>query len=235
MHSGLTMSDQQPNSSNELQYQGRTAKRADSRERRRAILEATLRIIIREGIRGVRHRAVAKEADVPLASTTYYFKDITDLISDALTLHAEISQQHTNNLEQRSLAVLDQLPVSQLHEPAIRSQLIERLTDLLVDYVYEQAQNRDQRFLEHAFRSEAIRTTELSAAARLGQEPVYQTILKFLTLLGADNPNASCFIIKGVVVELEYQLLLENPRLDKQCVQATIKHLICQNTQLKEE
>ncbi len=235
MHSGLTMSDQQSDSNNELQYQGRTAKRADSRERRRAILEATLRIIIREGIRGVRHRAVAKEADVPLASTTYYFKDITDLIADALTLHAEMSQQHTNNLEQRSLAVLDQLPVSQLHEPEIRSQLIERLTNLLVDYVYEQSQNRDQRFLEHAFRSEAIRTTELSTAARLGQEPVYQTILKFLQLLGAKDPNASCFIVKGTVVELEYQLLLENPRLDKQCVQATIKHLICQNTQLKEE
>ncbi|WP_414819992.1 TetR/AcrR family transcriptional regulator, partial [Shewanella colwelliana] len=55
-----------------LSYVGRTTHRVDGEARRIAILEATLRLIVKEGIRGVRHRAVASEADVPLASTTYY-------------------------------------------------------------------------------------------------------------------------------------------------------------------
>ena len=72
-----------------VKYQGRKTSRAGSEQRRRLILEAALRIVIREGVRGIRHRAVAKEADVPLAATTYYFKDIQELINDTFTLYAE--------------------------------------------------------------------------------------------------------------------------------------------------
>src|SRR5690554_906244 len=88
-----------------LQYQGRKATRAKSEQRRRDILEATLRIIRTEGVRGVRHRAVAKEAKVPLAATTYYFKDIDELIVDAFTLYTEQallrSEEHTSELQSR--------------------------------------------------------------------------------------------------------------------------------------
>ncbi|WP_373691576.1 TetR/AcrR family transcriptional regulator, partial [Endozoicomonas sp. SESOKO2] len=55
-----------------LKYQGRKTSRANSEQRRRTILEAALRIVVRDGVRGVRHRAVAKEAQVPLSATTYY-------------------------------------------------------------------------------------------------------------------------------------------------------------------
>ena len=41
--------------------------------RRREILEATLRVIGEGGVNSVTHRAVAQEARVALASTTYYF------------------------------------------------------------------------------------------------------------------------------------------------------------------
>ena len=60
-----------------------------SEQRRLAILQAALRVMVRDGVRGVRHRAVAQEADVPLSATTYYFKDIHDLLADALTLYAK--------------------------------------------------------------------------------------------------------------------------------------------------
>ena len=66
-------------SKTDVKYQGRKTSRVGSEQRRRLILEAALRIVIREGVRGIRHRAVAKEADVPLAATTYYFKDIQEL------------------------------------------------------------------------------------------------------------------------------------------------------------
>ena len=42
-------------------------------DRREAIVEATLRLIDRRGADAVTHRAVAAEAGVPLASTTYHF------------------------------------------------------------------------------------------------------------------------------------------------------------------
>jgi len=57
--------------------------------RRLAILEATVRILGTQGLGAVTHRAVAREAGVPLAATTYYFSSKAELLGDALRLLAE--------------------------------------------------------------------------------------------------------------------------------------------------
>ena len=54
-------------------------------ERRSQILDATLRVIGRDGIGAVTHRSVADEADVPFASVGYYFASKEDLLREALT------------------------------------------------------------------------------------------------------------------------------------------------------
>lgn len=56
--------------------------------RRRAILDAALRILGREGPAALTHRRVAREAAVPLAATTYYFDSKHDLLEEALKLFA---------------------------------------------------------------------------------------------------------------------------------------------------
>ena len=57
--------------------------------RRRALLDATVRVIGRGGIAAVDHRAVAAEAGVPLGSTTYYFDSKDDMVARALEHVAE--------------------------------------------------------------------------------------------------------------------------------------------------
>ncbi|HEX8867241.1 MAG TPA: TetR family transcriptional regulator, partial [Lentzea sp.] len=47
-------------------------RKARGEKKRRAIVEATLRVIEREGISGVTHRSVAREAGVPTTAPTYY-------------------------------------------------------------------------------------------------------------------------------------------------------------------
>lgn len=53
-------------------------------ERRTLILDATVGLLTREGIGSVTHRAVARESDVPLAATTYYFASKDELITEAV-------------------------------------------------------------------------------------------------------------------------------------------------------
>jgi DNA-binding transcriptional regulator YbjK len=55
-------------------------------ERRAAILDATVRLMVREGLAAVTHRAVAREAGVPLAATTYYFASKDELVVEALEI-----------------------------------------------------------------------------------------------------------------------------------------------------
>lgn len=51
---------------------------------RHALLEATLRIIERDGIAGVSHRNVTREAGLPATSAAYHFDTITALLEQAL-------------------------------------------------------------------------------------------------------------------------------------------------------
>jgi DNA-binding transcriptional regulator YbjK len=68
--------------------------------RRQEILEATLRVIGEGGVNSVTHRAVAEEAGVSLASTTYYFDSKSALVEEALELmiarSTECVRQYTN-------------------------------------------------------------------------------------------------------------------------------------------
>jgi DNA-binding transcriptional regulator YbjK len=84
------------------------SKRANPR--RQDILQATLRVIGEGGVNSVTHRAVAQEAGVSLASTTYYFDSKSALIEEALDLmiaHSTDSvREHTTCPDQVSRAEL---------------------------------------------------------------------------------------------------------------------------------
>jgi TetR/AcrR family transcriptional regulator, regulator of biofilm formation and stress response len=59
--------------------------RAEQRaERRGAIVDAAVRIIATRGLPALTHRAVAHEAKVPLAATTYYFTSKDEILREAL-------------------------------------------------------------------------------------------------------------------------------------------------------
>ncbi len=53
-------------------------------ERRAAIIDAAVQIIATRGLGAVTHRAVAREAKVPLAATTYYFASKDEILKEAL-------------------------------------------------------------------------------------------------------------------------------------------------------
>ena len=59
-------------------------RRARGEQRRSELLAATLTVIERDGVAGVSHRAVAAVADVSVASITYHFPTLDDLLVAAL-------------------------------------------------------------------------------------------------------------------------------------------------------
>lgn len=60
-----------------------------SRQRRDELLAATIELFAEGGSRMVTHRAVARRAGLPPATTTYYFASIEELLREALAAHIE--------------------------------------------------------------------------------------------------------------------------------------------------
>ncbi|MDA0183130.1 TetR family transcriptional regulator [Solirubrobacter phytolaccae] len=66
------------------------ATRAEASQRvRESIVEATVRIVAREGVAAVTHRRVAAEAEVSLSSTTWHYATKADILEAALHWSAD--------------------------------------------------------------------------------------------------------------------------------------------------
>ncbi len=106
-------------------------------ERRRyALVSAAAELLCEGGFEAVRHRAVARRAGLPLASTTYYFSSLDDLIISAVEhigmlevarLRARVAAVSRRRRGAESTAdVLVDLLVSEEPGPGQTEQLISR-------------------------------------------------------------------------------------------------------------
>ncbi|MGK0405249.1 MAG: DNA-binding transcriptional regulator YbjK [Oleispira sp.] len=218
----LSVASQQ---SSAVKYQGRKTSRAGSEQRRRLILEASLRIVVREGVRGIRHRAVAKEAEVPLAATTYYFKDIQELINDTFTLHAEQSLEVVNQFS-KSLFVplIDGGGKSFIKAINSTEDMLEIIADNMTQYLVEQiTHHRDALIAEQAFRYESILSPHLCKLGQVHKLALMQKFTDLLAMLHTPNPREDATIMISVIHRIEYEGLLVDPEnLNKEMIRATL-------------
>jgi DNA-binding transcriptional regulator YbjK len=214
-----------------VQYQGRKASRQGSEQRRQAILDAAMRLIVREGVRAVRHRAVAAEAAVPLSATTYYIKDIDDLITDTFAQFVERSAAHMAHFWNSTQGLLQQ-QVSQLDGSVeARRRLANEIARLAVEYVRNQLLNRREHLLaEQAFQQEALLNPRLHELVRAHRQILQQGVTHFFQVLGSQQPEQDATLLTAIIVRMEYQGLLDGvEHLDSEDMLAILKrymHLV---------
>ncbi|MFD4643659.1 TetR/AcrR family transcriptional regulator [Lentzea sp. NPDC058436] len=97
-----------------------TAATPKGERRRQALVEAASGLFADGGFDAVRHRAVAERAGLPLASTTYYFDSLDELITAAVELHG------------RSELASFRRRLSSIQERMSDDELVEFVLDLLV-------------------------------------------------------------------------------------------------------
>ncbi len=195
----------------DIQYQGRQARREGSEQRRRSILEAALRIIVREGIRNVRHRAVAKEADVPLSATTYYFKDISDLIADTFTLFAEQAMADViEPFRDQAFDLLEQFDGKRLQDPVERLKLMDSLADMTTFFLYQESrEKRDHLIAEQAFMQEAVLDERLRDLALVYANKLVEVLQSACEKLGTAEPAQDAQLMWASITSMEQKLLLD--------------------------
>jgi DNA-binding transcriptional regulator YbjK len=210
-----------------LNYRGRKASRARSEVRRRAILEAALRLVVKEGVRGVRHRAVAKEADVPLSATTYYFKDIYDLIADTFTLFAENAMSDVvTPINEEVAKFIGNRKVEDIEDPKVRMQLLEALAALLVMHISNEVSNkRDHLIAEQAFMHESIRDERLREMANQYYEHLVADMRLLCGQVGLQEPDIAAELVMGTIFRIEHEGLVSPTGLDATKAQKMLKRL----------
>lgn len=144
-----------------------------SRQRREALLRATIQLLGETGARSVTHRAVADRAGVPLASTTYYFESVHQLVEEALKLHVA-----------ERVAELQAMAALALGAGGANAQdIAQRLADVLVSAPGPILAAQYQLYLE-AGRNPALQPAVADALAAF--EGLAESVL---ATLGASDPR----------------------------------------------
>ncbi|MFS0828313.1 TetR/AcrR family transcriptional regulator [Pseudomonas phoenicis] len=193
-----------------VQYQGRKTVRHGSEQRRQQILDAAMRIVVRDGVRGVRHRAVAAEAQVPLSATTYYFKDIEDLLTDTFAQYVARSADYMATRWASTEILLREMIARGDGGAAARAQLADEVARMAVDYVMRQLQGRrDYLVAEQAFRQEALLCPRLAELVRAHEQILLHGARQLLQVIGSPQPEQDALMLTAIIEQMEYRGLLE--------------------------
>lgn len=139
--------------------------------RRRAILDAVLRIVAAGGIDAVTHRRVAAEAGVALGSTTYYFRSRDEMLIEAF-------RQYIANVNAMITSLAEEFPQGDLASSL----------DLLMAFHQRQFQNPALLLAEYEMNLFAARNPELAKEYSAWQRTLVSLVAERLEELGAERP-----------------------------------------------
>jgi AcrR family transcriptional regulator len=157
-------------------------RQARGERRRHEIAAAGLRVVEREGLDGVTHRRVAAEAGVPLASTTYYFTSLDELMEAATEL-----------LIAREAEVLGQLGQAVIAQDMTIDEGVEGLIAIASVLV------REQRLAQIAQFELYLRMARAESGPRPWIEPYLEVAREVLVKLGSPDPEFHAQTLNALV------------------------------------
>ncbi len=172
---------------------------ARGEERRVQVLEATLRLLAREGPRAVTHRAVAREAGTSLRATTYYFSSRDELLVEALTHYARNAFARFDRLR-APLADVGDDPLTQAADVLA----LTVLSDLEED--------RAGLVAEYELALEIGRRPELEPAFAEWQRRLETLLATYAGLLGSSRPALHARLVLATLRGLELEALAQPSR-----------------------
>ncbi|MGM0578153.1 MAG: TetR/AcrR family transcriptional regulator [Myxococcota bacterium] len=168
------------------------------------MIEATLRLLAREGPRGVTHRAVAREAGTSVRGTTYHFESIGDLMAQALRHYAETSVARFEALS-APLEALRDAEVATLAPPA--PSLVDVAAHTLARTVLSDLEEREGLLAELELALEAGRKPALEEDYRRWQERLEWMLREYGAAFGSSDPGLDARLVLATLRGLELEAL----------------------------
>jgi len=187
-------------------------RRVRGERRRRAILDATLTLVGRQGAGAVTHRAVAEEAGVPLAATTYYFSSKSDLLRETLAFAAETDRETTDRLA-AALADVDNA-----------EGLAEALADHITGWL---GPGRPVVVSHYEISLEGARRPELAEIDRAWTDRYVTTLAAPLARLGSSVPTRDAWIVVSTIEGMVFdELSGPRPGFEREILRPALDRLV---------
>lgn len=206
----------------------RRGTRPRGEQTRQKILDATLRVIASDGVRGTTHRAIAREADVQLSLTTYYFRDLNELISLAFRMFMERDHDRLARQWNRAFRYLDQFSGDDLADPDTRQRIIDYCAKRIVDHIrHGLTETPAGLAVEHHFFYEALNDPQLKELSARHRQRLLQPVVRFCEYFNTSDPETDAHLLLGTITRLEYEALPATPDgVDYRSIRNEIRRMV---------
>jgi DNA-binding transcriptional regulator YbjK len=164
-------------------------------ERRTEILDAALRVLAAQGMRGLTHRAVDAEIGIAAGSTSYYFRSRSALVAGCVERLLEIDMR-----AEVPLVNAGERPPGDL-AAVLTGMAVARVTTL-----------RHLAMARHELSLAALRDPELAAALRSGGDALRRLLSGVLRDLRATDPDAAASEVAAALEGMMFTALLRGPQ-----------------------
>ncbi len=195
---------------------------------RLSILQATLKVIAQQGLQGVTHRAVAREASVSLSLTTYYFKDLQELLLESFRLHKQLLYDEATPglLSYHDEALAYRQCVEQGDLAGARAQ-IEAIARQLSDFIIEEVRSHAEGLIvEMAFYFDMHLPAHLRQATYELRQYFIDDARDLAERLGSEDPLSDAEILIGALQHLRYEALSVPEQMTEVKIRRRILHLV---------
>ncbi len=175
---------------------GGNGRGARGEQRRIELLEAVVRLIAREGVAAVTHRAVAAEAGVTHRLTTYYFRTKEKMLIEAF-------RHLTAESLERSRAAVERLASMEPNGSPLAA-AIDEVVDAVLGGLHAEAGGV---VAELALVLEIPRSPELAADYAAWQNALEALLAEHARKLESDDPNADARLILTAIHGLQLERL----------------------------
>ncbi len=187
--------------------------REDGRKTRAAIVAATLRVLRDDGIGALTHRAVAREAGVSLALTTYHFATKENLIAEALNVAAA-----------ETLEGLREAASGDAGGPLTPEAVADRLSDMTMERLGDE---RLAVFAVVELSLAAARRPQLHGAAAAWNEEYQRMVAELLERAGIRQAGQAARLVVATLEGLVFLQLTEaDARFERDVLRPSMRALV---------
>ena len=219
----------------ELKEKAFVKRRSKGEQTRNQILNAAIEVLATQGIKGTTHRAIATQAQLQLSLTTYYFKDIKELVHEAFMLSSTQTVSRAGAAWLPAFEILDSYTKTQLKRVALRAELAETLSQMATSYLSSKIKEHPTELaIEQLLFTEIQITPKLRKLAESHRQALILPFIQLCSYFNKDSAMVDADIMLTIFTQLEYRnLVVPVDEIDIENIYLTVERIIYWVMQLK--
>ncbi len=218
----------------EQQNKSPVKKRSKGEITREKILIAAIEVLALNGIKGTTHRAIASHADLQLSLTTYYFKDIQELIHQAFRLNSDRILSRADTVLEETFITITKIEKKEFRRNAVKEKLCQQLSKIASEYLIDNIKHQ-----AISLAVEQLMLTEIQVSPELrilvqehefAQLAPYEQLCRFFNKV---NPELDAKIMYTVFSQLQYGQLTKQVSIDSDVIEQTTHRIFAWIMSLK--